>query len=52
MAIEIKSIPTLDGKKASIFIKKVEQESKKKISSEEVLKMREAAQKILKKAKI
>jgi len=52
MAIEIKSIPTLEGEKASFFIKKVERESKNKISSTEVLKMRQAAQKILRKAKI
>jgi len=51
MAIEIKSIPTLEGQKASFFIKKVEQESKNKIDSKEIKKIKSKAQKILKKAK-
>ena len=51
MAIEIKSIPTLEGQKASLFIKMVEQESKKKIASKEANRIKTSAQKILEKAK-
>lgn len=51
MAIEIKSIPTLEGRKASLFIEKVERESKNKIASKEVNRIKTSAQKILEKAK-
>ena len=52
MAIEIKSIPTLEGEKASVFIKKIEKESTNKISKDKVEKMKKAAQKILEQAKV
>jgi hypothetical protein len=51
MAIEIKAIPTLEGKKASLFIEKVEKESKKKVSSDKVTEIRNSARLILLKAK-
>jgi hypothetical protein len=51
MAIEIKSIPTLEGDKASLFIKKIEKERKLKVSPKEVSRIKTAAQKILEKAK-
>jgi hypothetical protein len=51
MAIEIKSIPTLEGDKALLFIEKLEKESKKKITSKEVDRIKVSAQKILEKAK-
>lgn len=51
MAIEIKAIPTLEGEKANLFIKKVERESKQKVDRKEVDRIRASAQLILKKAK-
>ena len=51
MAIEIKSIPTLEGKKASLFIEKVEKDSKNKVAPKEVRRIKSSAQKILEKAK-
>ncbi len=52
MAIEIKSIPTLEGDKASRFIRTMERESKKKVPAKEAARIRKSAQEILRKAKI
>lgn len=52
MAIEIKSIPTLEGDKAAHFLKRIERERKKKVPAQEVARIRKAAQEILRKAKI
>ena len=51
MAIEIKAIPVLEGRKASAFIKKVEEESRNKVSSEKIDRIRIASKAILAKAK-
>lgn len=51
MAIEIKAIPTLEGEKALLFVKRIEEESKKKIAQKEVRRMKISAQQILIKAK-
>lgn len=51
MAIEIKAIPTLEGKKASLFIKEMKKNREKKISSKKVAEIRAAAEKIIEKAK-
>jgi len=52
MAIEIKSIPTLEGESATRFLKIMERESKKKVPAKESARIRKTAQEILRKAKI
>ena len=51
MAIEIKAIPVLEGEKASLFIREMEKRRKKRLSSKKVAEIKDAAEKILEKAK-